>query len=99
MSRKREDRAMDEYRIEETRYPRDDGRGRIGGPEVVGLFFAAVAIALSLIGLWRQDNLTLRNIALAVALGGGTWGLVSWAIASAVVDVEHDVASRRDGDG
>jgi len=74
-------------------------RRRPSGPVIVGACFAAVAIVLTLAGLWRDHNLSLRNILLAVALGGGTWGLISWAIATAVVQVEEDVASRRDEEG
>jgi hypothetical protein len=29
---------------------------------------------------------------MAIIISGGTWGLVSWAIATAAVDVERDVA-------
>jgi hypothetical protein len=68
-------------------------RIRLSGPVRVGLFFALLAIVLSLVGLGRAHNLSLRNIALAIALGGGTWGLISWAIATAVVQVEEDVAA------
>jgi len=65
---------------------------------IVGGLFAAVAIVLTMLGLWRANNLSLRNALLAVALCGGAWGLVSWAIASAVVQVEEDSASRHDED-
>ena len=68
-------------------------RSRPGGPVIVGTFFAALAIVLTFVGLWREHNLTLRNIVLGIVLCGGTWGLVSWAIATAVVQVEEDVAS------
>jgi len=74
-------------------------RGRLSGPLRVGLFFAALAIVLTLLGLWRAHNLSLRNVLLGIALGGGTWGLVSWAIATAAAQVEEDVASRGDEDG
>jgi hypothetical protein len=84
---------------EGTMHPPDDRRVRLSGPVAVGLVFAAVAIVLSLIGLWREDNLTLRTVALAIVLGGGTWGLISWAIASAVLDVDRDIAALGDGDG
>lgn len=66
---------------------------RLSGPLAVGLVFALLAIVLSLLGLWREHNLSLRNIALAIVLGGGVWGLISWAIATAVVQVEEDVAA------
>jgi hypothetical protein len=71
-------------------------RVRLSGPVAVGLFFALLAIVLSLVGLGRGHNLSLRNIALAIVLGGGTWGLISWAIATAVVQVDADVAARKD---
>jgi hypothetical protein len=64
------------------------------GPVAVGLLFAALAIVLTTIGLWRDSNLSLRNLLLGVVLGGGTWGLISWAVATAVVQVEEDVAAR-----
>jgi hypothetical protein len=99
MSSQRDDKAMPQSGAEETRQAQSTRRVRIGGPVAVGLFFAVIAILLGLIGLWREDNLTLRNTALAIALGGGTWGLISWAIATAVMDVDKDVASRRDRDG
>nr|MBC7244322.1 hypothetical protein [Chloroflexota bacterium] len=70
-------------------------KGRLSGPIKVGLFFAILAIVLTLVGLWRANNLSLPNILLAIVLCGGTWGLVSWAIATAVVQVEEDVALRK----
>ena len=74
-------------------------RGQLKGPLAVGIAFAVLATVLSLIGLARSHNLTLRNAVLAAVVGGGAWGLVSWAIASAVVDVQDDVESGRDEDG
>ncbi|MGC8786288.1 MAG: hypothetical protein ACP5Q1_02550 [Anaerolineae bacterium] len=71
-------------------------RNGLSGPVKVGLFFAILAVALTLVGLWRANNLSLWNILLAIVLCGGTWGLVSWAIATAVVQVEEDVASKKD---
>jgi hypothetical protein len=70
------------------------GRTGLSGPLMVGIFFAGLASVLMLVGLWREDNLSLHNVLLGVVLGGGTWGLVSWAIATAVLQVEEDVASR-----
>jgi hypothetical protein len=72
-----------------------DEHGNTRLPLVIGGCFAALAIVLTVAGLWREDNLSLRNILLGVVLCGGTWGLVSWAIATAVVEVDEDVASRR----
>ena len=70
-------------------------KSRLSGPVTVGLFFAVLAILLTIVGLWRAHNLSLRNILLAIALCGGTWGLVSWAIATAAVQVEEDIAERK----
>ncbi len=72
---------------------------RFGGPVIVGVLFAVVATVMSAVGLARDHNLSLRNVGLAALLGGGAWGLVSWAIATAVVEVEQDVEARRDEDG
>ena len=74
------------------------GRPRLSGPVLVALLFAALGIGLSVAGLWRDHNLSLRNIVLAVFFGGFVWGLISWAIATAVVHVEEDVASGEDED-
>lgn len=68
---------------------------RLSGPVRVGLFFALLAIVLSLVGLGREHNLSLRNIVLAIVLGGGTWGLISWALATAAADVDDELASRK----
>ena len=68
---------------------------RISGPVKVGLFFALIAIIMALAGLLKGDSttpLTFRSIAMAVLISGGTWGVVSWAIATAVAEVEQDVA-------
>lgn len=82
-----------------------EGQGQIevrhshlSGPLRVALFFAALAILLTLLGLWRAHNLSLRNVLLGIVLCGGTWGLVSWAIAAAVVQVEEDMAARGEED-
>ena len=66
---------------------------RLNGPARVGLFFAALAIVLSVVGLVRANNLSLRNLAIVLVLCGGVWGVISWAIATAVVQVEEDVAA------
>jgi hypothetical protein len=73
--------------------PVSTGRRGLSGPVLVGVIFAALAIVLTWAGLWREHNLSLRNVLLGAALGGGTWGLISWAIAAAVAQVEDDIAS------
>ena len=68
---------------------------RVSGPVKVGLTFAIMAIIMALVGLLRGSStapLTVRSVLMAVLISGGTWGVVSWAIATAVVEVEQDVA-------
>ena len=74
---------------------------RMSGPLKVGLGFALVAILMAIVGLVRGSAsapLTVRSVLMAILISGGTWGLVSWAIATAVVEVERDVAEC-DGEG
>jgi len=68
---------------------------KLGGPVKVGLLFAVIAIIMALVGIFKGSSttpITLRSILMAVLISGGTWGVVSWAIATAVVEVEQDVA-------
>lgn len=62
-------------------------------PLRAGLFAGAVGLALTIIGIAR-GNVPLQPASIAVALliGGGFWFLVAWAVATAAVDVERDVA-------
>ena len=98
---------MRSHRNHQSEAPRADAELRLAGeksnrqaklPVVVGACFAVLAIALTLVGLWREDNLSLYNVGLGIVLCGGTWGLVSWAITTAVVQVEEEVASGRRND-
>lgn len=59
-------------------------------PVLVGLAASAVATILTLVGLWRGGLLTWRNVLIGVILGGGTWGLIAWAIAQTMFMVEED---------
>ena len=73
--------------------------GRLSGPVKIGLIFAAIAIVMAVIGLIREsatNPVPLRGVLIAIVIPGGTWGLVSWAIATAVVEVERDVAAREE---
>lgn len=66
---------------------------RLSFPLRIGLIAAAVAILLALIGVARGNvPLNPLSILLALLISGGTWGLVAWAVATAAVDVESDVA-------
>ena len=68
---------------------------RLGGPVKIGIFFGGLAIVMAVVGLVKGSAtapLTARSLIMAIIISGGTWGLVSWAIATAAVDVERDVA-------
>lgn len=61
-------------------------------PIKVGLSFGALGILLTVIGIFR-GNVPLQpaSIGMALLIGGAAWFLVAWAVATAAVDVEHDV--------
>jgi hypothetical protein len=68
---------------------------RLSGPVKIGIFFGGLAIVMAVVGLVKGSAtapLTARSLIMAIIISGGTWGLVSWAIATAAVDVERDVA-------
>lgn len=66
---------------------------RLSLPLRIGLIAAAIAILLALIGIARGNvPLNPLSILLALLISGGAWGLVAWAVATAAVDVESDVA-------
>ena len=66
---------------------------RLGLPARVGIVCAALGMILALVGIVR-GNVPLNpiSILLALLISGGSWGVVSWAITTAVVDVERDLA-------
>jgi len=71
---------------------------RLSLPLRIGLLAAAIAIALALIGIARGNvPLNPLSILLALLISGGAWGLVAWAVATAAVDVEADVAEAERG--
>lgn len=64
---------------------------KISGPAKIGLAFGLLGAVLAAVGMFRGfAPLTLRAFLTAVLLSGISWGLVSWAIAAAVVEVEKD---------
>ncbi len=67
---------------------------RLNGPTKIGLVCAALGILLTIIGIFRDPTtpVTAWSLGMGVLVSGGTWGLVSWAIATAAVEVERDVA-------
>ena len=72
---------------------------KLSGPLKIGLIFGLLGALLTVIGIVFGDfaPLTLRTLLLGILLGGGSWGLVSWAIASAAVDATGPEAA--DGAG
>ena len=61
---------------------------RMSGPVRIGLIVGLAGALLTVVGLFVGDfaPLTLRSLVLGILLGGGSWGVVSWAIASATAD-------------
>lgn len=75
------------------------GKGRLGWrrlslPLRVGLICAGLGILLTIIGIARGTvPANALSIFLALLISGGSWGVVSWAVATAVVDVEQGAAA------
>lgn len=64
-------------------------------PLYVGIGAAIVSIALSIFGMIRSSGLASLNpvsLLLVVLIAGGSWGVVAWAITTAIYDVEADIA-------
>jgi len=72
-----------------------NGWRHLSGPLRIGLSFALIAIILTVIGIFRDPNTpnTPWSLIVGSLISGLTWGLVSWAIATAAVTVEKDVAA------
>lgn len=66
---------------------------RLDGPLKVGVSCAALGIVLTIVGIFRDPTtpVTAWSIVVGSLIAGGVWGLVSWAIATAAVEVEEDV--------
>ena len=74
-----------------SRFPRS--WRQISTPIKVGLLFAAIAALMALVGWIARPTYTSRSLLslfLAIVISGGTWGLVSWAIAAAAFEVSRD---------
>jgi hypothetical protein len=65
---------------------------QLSGPVKIGLLFGIAGALLTTIGLLAGNlaPLTVRSLLLGILLGGGSWGVVSWAVASATVDATSD---------
>ena len=65
---------------------------KLGGPIQIGLVLGLIGALLTVIGI-LMGNLappTARSIVLGIVLGGGSWGVVSWAIAAVAADTTGD---------
>ncbi len=65
---------------------------KLSMPVKIGLGFGLIGLLLTVIGILR-GNVPPHpaNIAVALLLGGGVWFVISWAVATATVDVENDI--------
>jgi hypothetical protein len=63
------------------------------GPLKIGISFAILGIILTIIGIIRDPTTpaTVWSIGMGSLISGGVWGIVSWAIATAAMEVEEDV--------
>jgi hypothetical protein len=66
---------------------------RLDGPLKIGVSCAVLGIVLTIIGILKDPTtpVTAWSIGMGSLISGGVWGLVSWAIATAAVEVEEDV--------
>lgn len=71
---------------------------RLNGPLKIGLGFAIVGIVLTIIGVFRDPTtpVTAWSLGMGILISGATWGVVSWAIATAAVEVERDLTDVED---
>jgi len=67
---------------------------KLNGPLKVGLTFATIAVILTIVGVFKDPGTPVNAWTLIVGslISGATWGLVSWAIATATVAVENDAS-------
>jgi hypothetical protein len=71
--------------------------GRLSTPLKIGLAFGLIGIVLTVVGIVRGTvPLNPASIAVALLIGGGVWFVVSWAVATAAVDVEQDLSEVHD---
>ncbi len=71
---------------------------RLSTPLKIGLAFGLIGVLLTVVGIVRGTvPPNPASIAVALLIGGGVWFVVSWAVATAAVDVEQDLAEAQDG--
>jgi hypothetical protein len=73
------------------------GWKKLGGPVKIGLVLGFVGALLTVVGLLAGNlaPLSMRSLVLGILLGGGSWGVVSWAVASAAADAMEDSEEMR----
>ena len=61
---------------------------QLSGPVKIGLALGLIGALLTVAGLFSGDfaPLNARTLLLGILIGGGSWGVVSWAIAAAASD-------------
>jgi hypothetical protein len=65
---------------------------KLSTPLKVGIGFGLIGLLLTIIGIARGNvPLNPASIGMALLIGGGVWFVVSWAVATAAVDVEQDI--------
>ena len=71
---------------------------RLGGPAKIGIVFALIGMVLTIVGGFRDPTTPVNAWSLGMGglISGLTWGVVSWAIATAAVEVERDLADGED---
>jgi hypothetical protein len=65
---------------------------RLSGAVKIGLVLGLLGALLTVAGLLTGNlaPLTARSLVLGILLGGGSWGVVAWAIASAAADAGEE---------
>lgn len=65
---------------------------KLSGPVKIGLALGLLGALLTVVGLLTGNlaSLNLRSLLLGILIGGGSWGVVSWAIAAAAADALED---------
>ncbi|MCB0194056.1 MAG: hypothetical protein KDJ65_19045 [Anaerolineae bacterium] len=73
---------------------------RFDGPLKVGISFAIIGIVLTIVGIFRDPTtpITVWSLTVGSLISGVVWGLVSWAIATAAVEVEADVQQAQEAE-
>ena len=61
-------------------------------PLKVGILCGLLGAVLAAVGLVRgaSEPFSWRGLAMAILLAGGSWGLVSWALTMAIMEVGQD---------